>query len=277
MNIRKRERLAQGVLLLLFALFFLFPIYWALATSFKTPGQIIKLPPEFWPTRWTWDNYREIFKENNIGLYFRNSMVVALATVGLSVLIAALAGYGFARFRFRGRRFWLYLILAVRMIPGLVFTVPYFVIFDKLGLLDSLTGLIIVYTAGTLPLAVWLFVGFYEELPGELYEAGIIDGCGPLQLFARIALPLVAPGIVVTAILAFLAAYNEFGMALILTFSDAKKTLPLGISGLVQAQKDTPFGPLAAAGTVAMLPAFLLSLTTQKYIVKGFTAGAVKG
>jgi ABC-type glycerol-3-phosphate transport system permease component len=277
MKIRLTEKISVYGLLFAFVLFFLFPIYWALATSFKDSSSIIKLPPEFWPQHFTWSNYVEVFTENNLGRYFGNSLLVALSTTALSVLIAAFAGYGFSRYKFKGRNFWLLLVLAVRMIPGLVFTVPYFVIFDKIGMLDTLYGLIVVGIAGALPLAVWLFIGFYEEIPREVYEAATIDGCSSVQTFWKVALPLVVPGIVVTAILNFLSSYNEFGMALILTFSDANKTLPLAISGLVQTQKDTPFGPLAAAGVIAMIPAFLLSLTTQSYIVKGFTAGAVKG
>jgi ABC-type glycerol-3-phosphate transport system permease component len=277
MKERTTEKIAIYCLLIIFVCLFLFPIYWALMTSFKGVDQIIKLPPEVWPHHFTLDNFIEVFTKNNVGRFFFNSLFVAISTTAASVILAALAGYGFSKYRFKGRSFWLYLILAVRMIPGLVFTVPYFVIFNKLGLLDSLLGLIIVYVVGALPLAVWLFVGFYDEIPLEIFEAAKIDGCSAFQMYARIAFPLVLPGIVVTSILCFLGSYNEFGMALVLIFSDDKKTLPLGISSLVQIQKDTPFGPLAAAGMVAMIPAFILSLTTQKYIVQGFTAGAVKG
>lgn len=277
MRTTKLEKIWIYTLLVIFMLFFTFPIYWAVTTSFKSPDRILTLPPEIFPYSPTTGNYTEVINNNKMGLYFLNSLFVAISTTFVSVLIAALAGYGFSRFRFRGKYFWLYLILAIRTVPGLVFTLPYFVIFDKIGLLDTLTGLIVVYITATLPLAVWLFVGFYDKIPSDIYDAARIDGCGQMQMFGRVALPLVVPGIVVTSILNFLAAYNEFGTALILIFSDNNKTLPLAIAGLIQLQKDTPFGTLSAAGTIAIIPAFLLSLFAQKYLVSGFTAGAVKG
>lgn len=274
---KKTEKTVVSLLLGLFALYFLFPIYWTVTTSVKPKGSIIKLPPEWFPQRFTWSNYAEVFTQNQIGRVFLNSLLVASATTVVTVLVTALGGYGFSRFRFRGRNLWIYTTIIVRMIPGLLLIIPYYLMFQKAGLLDSLFGLVIVYVAAAIPLAIYLFIGFYNEMPGEIFESARIDGCSEYGAFFRIALPLVVPGIVVTSILVFMGAWNEFSLSLILTFSDGKKLLPLAISSLVQTQKDTPLGTLAAAGTLAMLPAIALSLTTQKYIVEGFTAGAVKG
>ncbi len=274
---KKTEKTVVSLLLGLFALYFLFPIYWTVTTSVKPKGSIIKLPPEWFPHRFTWSNYAEVFTQNQIGRVFLNSLLVASATTVVTVLVTALGGYGFSRFRFRGRNLWIYTTIIVRMIPGLLLIIPYYLMFQKAGLLDSLFGLVIVYVAAAIPLAIYLFIGFYNEMPGEIFESARIDGCSEYGAFFRIALPLVVPGIVVTSILVFMGAWNEFSLSLILTFSDGKKLLPLAISSLVQTQKDTPLGTLAAAGTLAMLPAIALSLTTQKYIVEGFTAGAVKG
>ncbi|GIO15116.1 sugar ABC transporter permease [Cohnella xylanilytica] len=274
---QKTEKTVVSLLLGLFALYFLFPIYWTVTTSVKPKGSIIKLPPEWFPHRFTWSNYAEVFTQNQIGRVFLNSLLVASATTVVTVLVTALGGYGFSRFRFRGRNLWIYTTIIVRMIPGLLLIIPYYLMFQKAGLLDSLFGLVIVYVAAAIPLAIYLFIGFYNEMPGEIFESARIDGCSEYGAFFRIALPLVVPGIVVTSILVFMGAWNEFSLSLILTFSDGKKLLPLAISSLVQTQKDTPLGTLAAAGTLAMLPAIALSLTTQKYIVEGFTAGAVKG
>lgn len=163
------------------------------------------------------------------------------------------------------------------MIPGLVYTIPFYIIYQNLGMLNSLTGLVISYITFSLPLAIWLFMGFYDQIPTEVFESAIIDGCNDYGVFRHIAIKLVLPGIVVASILIFLGAWNEFGLALVLLFTDAKKTLPIGINGLIVYQEDTPFGSLAAAGTIAMLPAIILSLTTQKFIVRGLTDGAVKG
>ncbi|MBB6733310.1 carbohydrate ABC transporter permease [Cohnella zeiphila] len=274
---KNTEKTVVSILLGLFALYFLFPIYWTLTTSIKPKGSIIKLPPEWFPHRFTWSNYAEVFSQNHIGRVFLNSLLVASATTAVTVLVTALGGYGFSRFRFSGRNLWIYTTIVVRMIPGLLLIIPYYLMFQKAGLLDSLTGLVIVYVTAAIPLAIYLFIGFYNEMPAEIFESARIDGCSEYGTFLRIALPLVVPGIVVTSILVFMGAWNEFSLSLILTFSDDKKLLPLAISSLVQTQKDTPLGTLAAAGTLAMLPAIALSLTTQKYIVDGFTAGAVKG
>lgn len=272
-----REKTVVSTLLGLFTLFFLFPIYWTLTTSIKPKGSIIKLPPEWLPLHFTWSNYVEVFSQNQIGRVFLNSLWVASATTAITVIITALGGYGFSRFKFRGRNLWIYTTIIVRMIPGLLLIIPYYLMFQKAGLLNTLSGLIIVYVTAAIPLAIYLFMGFYSEMPGEVFESARIDGCSEYGIFSRIALPLVVPGIVVTSILVFMGAWNEFSLSLILTFSDDKKLLPLAISSLVQTQKDTPLGEIAAAGTIAMIPAVVLSLTTQKYIVEGFTAGAVKG
>ncbi|RCX16496.1 carbohydrate ABC transporter membrane protein 2 (CUT1 family) [Fontibacillus phaseoli] len=271
------EKFALYLLLALFVIVFLFPIYWAVTTSFKTPGQIMKVPPEFFPSNWNLQNYVEVFTKHQIGTYFINSLVVAVTTTLCAIIVATFAGYGFSRFKFRGRAFWQYAIIVMRMVPGLVFIIPYYIIFQKLGILDTLFGLIIVYITAALPLAIWLFMGFFDELPTEMFEAAKIDGCSEFGTYWRIALPLIVPGIVVAAILVFLAAYNEFSLSLVLIFTDQNKTLPLGISGMIQLQKDTPFGTLAAAGTIAFIPALVLALTTQKYVQAGITAGAVKG
>jgi ABC-type glycerol-3-phosphate transport system permease component len=274
---KNAEKTVVSILLGLFVLYFLFPIYWTLTTSIKPKSSIIKLPPEWFPQHFTWSNYADVFSQNQIGRVFLNSLLVASVTTIVTVLVTALGGYGFSRFKFRGRKLWIYTTIIVRMIPGLLLIIPYYLMFQKAGLLNTLSGLIIVYVTAAIPLAIYLFMSFYGEMPGEIFESARIDGCSEYGTFARIALPLVVPGIVVTSILVFMGAWNEFSLSLILTFSDDKKLLPLAISSLIQTQKDTPLGTLAAAGTIAMIPAVVLSLTTQKYIVDGFTAGAVKG
>jgi ABC-type glycerol-3-phosphate transport system permease component len=271
------NRLIVAAFLSLFTFFFMFPIYWTLTTSIKPKASIIKLPPEWFPVHFTLSNYADVFSQNHLLHIFFNSLFVATATTVITVAITALGGYGFARFRFRGRSFWVYTTIIVRMIPGLLFIIPYYVMFQHMGLLDKLSGLVIVYVTAALPLAIYLFMGFYNEMPAEIFESATMDGCSEYGKFARVALPLVTPGIVVTSILVFIGAWNEFSLSLILTFSDDKKLLPLAISSLIEVQKDTPLGTIAAAGTVAMIPTVILSLTTQKYIVEGFTAGAVKG
>jgi len=274
---KKKKFPVSLILLVLFTFIFLFPIYWTITTAMKQPGQIMVIPPEFIPSKISLQNFRQVIAENNMGQFFWNSLSISISTTIITLIIASFAGYGFSRFNFRGKKLSLLLVIAVRMIPSLIYMIPYYIIFNQLHLLDSKVGLTIVYITANLPLAIWLSASFFDELPDEIFESAKIDGCTEFQIYWRIALPLVVPGLVVISILVFLASYNEFGTALVLLFNDSTKTLPVGISGMVQLQKDTPFGLLAAAGTIAMIPAFILALTTQKYVQKGITAGAVKG
>ena len=265
-----------GLLTLLTAIF-LFPIYWAVSMSFKEKADILVEVPHYIPHRATLQNYTEIIGKSNYSTFALNSAKVAIITTALCVVIAAMAGFGLTRFGFKGRKLVSNGIFIIRMVPGLVYTVPLYMLYQKFGLLDNHFGLIMAYCTFSLPMSIWLFLSFYEEVPHEIYESATIDGCNEYRLFLSIALPLVVPSISVVAILCFIGAWNEFGLALTLTFKDAYKTLPIAINTMIQRERDTPFGSLAAAGTLAMVPAIILSLTTQKYIVKGFTAGAVKG
>jgi multiple sugar transport system permease protein len=192
------------------------------------------------------------------------------------VSLAALAAFGFARYSFRGRSTMLFMILAIRMLPGLIVALPLFLIFRDLKLVDSLTGLVIAYTVFNLPFNIWLLQAFFAEVPKELEDAAVIDGCTPLRLFFGIMVPLAAPGLVASTILCLLLAWNEFGFALILTYTLESQTLPIAIAGL-SSDRGTYFGAMAAAGTLAVLPVFAFAVFIQRYLVQGLTAGAVKG
>lgn len=276
----KKKRLnAIWILLGMIALglFFFFPLYWTFITSFKTSSQIFVEKPLFIIDTFYLDNYIEIFQKTNVTKFFLNSMVVSTVTTIVSLVIATMAGFGFCRYNFKGKNTLQNSVLIVRMIPALVYTIPYYIIYNKLHLLDTIWGLILAYIGFALPLAIWLAINFFSEIPNEIYESAEIDGCNEYKIYTNIALPLVKAGMVVIAILVFISAWNEFGLALVLQASDENKTLPIGIASMIQTHKDTPSGSLAAAGMLAMIPAVILSLTTQKYIVKGTMAGAVKG
>lgn len=273
----KPGNIGMFLVLLGLTLVFIFPIYWAVTMSFKYKADILVTVPHYFPKRFTLSNYIDILQKSNYGTFAFNSMKISVITTVLCVAVASMAGYALTRFGFRGRKAASGAIFVIRMIPGLVYTVPLYMIYNQIGLLDNHLGLILAYCTFSLPMSIWLFMSFYEEVPHEIYESGVIDGCTEYRLFTSIALPLVVPSISVVAILCFIGAWNEFGLALTLTFKDSQKTLPIAINTMIQRERDTPFGSLAAAGTLAMVPAIILSLTTQKYIVKGFTAGAVKG
>lgn len=265
--------LGMGVL----GIIFFFPLYWTFLTSFKTPSQIFVEKPIFWMNTLYLGNFIEILTKTNVARFFSNSLVVSGVTTTLSLIMASMAGYGFCRYHFRGKEILKNSVLIVRMIPALIYTIPYYVIYSKIHLLDTLTGLILAYITFSLPLAIWLAINFFGEIPAEIYESAEMDGCSEYGMYFKIALPLVKAGIAVIAILVFIGAWNEFGLALVLQASDAKKTLPIGIASMIQTHKDTPSGSLAAAGIIAMVPAIILSLCTQKYMVKGIMAGAIKG
>lgn len=276
---RKKRLSRAGIFigLCLCSFFFIFPIYWCVTMSFKYKEDILTTIPQYVPTRVTAASYIEIFRNSDFPTYLLNSAEIAVLTTLLCVLVASMAGFGLTRFSFRGSKAVSLGIYVVRMIPGLLYTIPLYIIFLNMGLLNSKLGLVAAYCTFSLPMSVWLFLGFYEEIPREIYESASIDGCSDYRMYWEIALPLVLPSISVVAILCFIGAWNEFGLALTLTFRDEAKTLPIAINSMIQRDRDTPFGSIAAAGTLSMVPAIILSLTMQKYIVKGFTAGAVKG
>jgi multiple sugar transport system permease protein len=271
------KRTGMIVLLGVIGVFFIFPLYWILITSFKLPAQIFVEKPIFILDTIYLDNYLAIFQKSNALKFFINSVTVSLITTMVTILLATMCGFALARYRTKTNRYIKNSVLIVRMIPAVIYTIPYYVIYSKIGLLDSLLGLIIAYINFSLPLAIWLAVTFFEDIPKDIYESAQIDGCSEYRLYFSIAMPLVMSGIVVIGILVFIGAWNEFGLASVLQASDLKKTLPVGIASMVQTHKDTPSGSLAAAGMIAVIPAIILSLTSQKYIVKGMMAGSVKG
>ena len=276
----KRKNLVQAGIfagLCICSFFFIFPIYWCVTMSVKYKEDILTTVPQYVPTRVTMQDYLEIFKNSQFPTYLFNSAVIAVLTTLLCVVVASMAGFGLTRFSFRGNKAVSLGIYIIRMIPGLLYTIPLYIIYLNIGLLDNRLGLVVAYCTFSLPMSVWLFLGFYEEVPREIYESASIDGCSSYRMYWTIALPLVLPSISVVAILCFIGAWNEFGLALTLSFKDTSKTLPIAINSMIQRDRDTPFGSIAAAGTLSMVPAIILSLTMQKYIVKGFTAGAVKG
>lgn len=278
-NFKRKTFMKAGIFISLCvcSFFFIFPIYWCVTMSIKCKEDVLTTIPQYVPVRVTLENYLEIFKNSRFPTYLLNSIEIAALTTLLCVLVASMAGFGLTKFSFRGNKAVSFGIYVIRMIPGLLYTIPLYIIYLNMGLLDNQLGLVIAYCTFSLPMSVWLFLGFYEEIPREIYESASIDGCSSYRMYWEIALPLVLPSISVVAILCFIGAWNEFGLALTLSFKDESKTLPIAINSMIQRDRDTPFGSIAAAGTLSMVPAIILSLTMQKYIVKGFTAGAVKG
>ena len=270
------------VALAAYALWVVFPMIWVAYSSLKADDTIFRdtfaLPPA---GDLRWDNYARAWGEARFGDYFLNSVVVTAVSVTLIVYLGALAAYALSRFRVRGGPVVFWLFLAGLMIPAQLAMVPLFFELRALGLLNSRVGLILVYTANGLPFAIFILAGFFRSLPRTLYEAAVIDGCGEFDAFRRVMLPLARPGLVTVAIFQFIGVWKEYFFAFMLIGGDidgAARTLPLGLANLaITAQYRSDYGMLFAGLVLVTLPILLVYVFLQKHLVKGVTAGALKG
>jgi len=267
-----------GVLVALFALF---PVLWMISTAFKPATEIYSLTPHPIPLHPTLANFRAVFSGSVIGIsywnFLKNSLFVTLVAVAASSLIGLLAAIALGRFRFRFRTTYLIMLLIVQLLPQQALVVSLFIDFRKVNLLDSLVGLIAVYTAFALPVTIWMLRNFAATVPKDLEEAAAIDGAGVWTRFWRILLPLVSPGLVSTSVFAFIFAYNEFVFALTFLGTDtAKFTLPLYVQ-YFYGQNSTDWGAIMASSTLFTIPVLAFFLLTQRRLASGLVAGAVKG
>lgn len=278
---RWRTRLARSikyVLLSVSVLAAVTPVYWMVTISLKSEVDQFAAPPRWLQFSPTLAHYYDAFFTRSFGQYLTTSVTVAALSTILAVTIGTLAAYGLSRFRLRGKleqRLSLW-ILSTRMFPPIVTAVPLFLMMRDLRLLNTITSLVIVYTALNLPFVVWMMRGFFRELPRELEEAAMVDGDSRLGALLRVILPLVSPGLAATAVFCLIVAWNEFLLALVLTQTDAAMTLPVGIAGRVT-QYEIKWGVMSAAGVVAMIPILVFAMAVQRYLVRGLSLGAVKG
>ncbi len=253
----------------------LLPFLWFVATSLKTQKEVLSIPPAFIPS-WSLDFYRSALSEYNLLHFLKNSIIVAGAATLGTLAVSLFAGYALARLPIRHKPLIMGSLLAVSMFPQIAIAGPVWKILGQLGWLNSYQGLILPYITLTVPLGVWIMAGFFKELPRELEDAARVDGCGHLQILFRIIVPLAAPGIFTAAILVFIYAWNEFFFALLIMTQQPYQTMPVGIA-LFQGQYTMPWGEIAAASTMATIPLVLLVLLFQRRIVRGLSAGAIKG
>jgi len=258
------------------ALLMITPFLYMLSTSFKGQQYVLRLPPQFIPDPATLSNYERILVRGDFGQYFLNSLMVAVGSTALSVLLSAMMAYGFARYRFPGRELMFRLLLLGLMVPAIMLIVPQFVLAKHLGLIDTLPGLVVFYVAGSLALNTFLLRGFFEAIPAELDQAMQIDGAGDWRRFWNLALPLARPALATATIFTFLATWDEFAWALTIISSPEKQTLPIAIA-LLQGPKGTQWGLVFAASIIAILPVIAVFLAFQRHFVQGLTSGAVKG
>jgi multiple sugar transport system permease protein len=276
-SLRALKRISQIFVYILVALAVLLsiaPIVYIVFTSFKEPELTFAVPP-VWNFTPTLKNYDEVLSSTDFGKYFMNSVVVALVTTAIALALGTLAAYGFSRFRFRGH-FWLKMSsLVPQMLPPIAIIVPLYVLFSRLDWIDTRQALIISYLTFTIPLSTWMMIGFFDDVPVELEEAAMIDGCSRFGALVRISLPIAIPGIAATAILAFLYCWNEFLYAVILTGRDAR-TLPVIITSFMT-NKSVLWGRIAASGSLVLIPVLIFALLSQRYLIRGLAKGAVKG
>lgn len=252
------------------------PFFYMLSTSLKGQLYSFEFPPRFIPAHPTVQNFVRAWTSNSFGIYFANSLLVALATTVTVVVLTAMMAYAFARFQFAGKNLLYYTMLAMMMMPAMMLIIPQFVLASRLGLLNKLSGLVVVYAAGGMAFNTFLLRGFFEQLPRELEEAVLIDGGGYFTIFTRIILPLSTPALATVAIFSFLGAWDEYVWALTVINEAAKRTLPIAIANF-QGQHASDWGLVFAASLIAVIPVLVVYLCMQRYFVQGLTAGAVKG
>ena len=266
-----------GVVLFVLILWTIAPLYWMLVTSLKVNAEIYGTSVTLWPSKPTLDNYRILFKETNFPIYFRNSMIVAVATTFLSLIIAALGAYALTRLNFPGRRFFARALVYTYLMPSSLLFIPLLVIIRGVGLQNTLEGLVFSYLGFTVPFCSWLLMGYFMSIPIELEESAMIDGCSRLGVLFRIVLPLTLPALAVVAFFSFTLSWNEFIYALTLVTASSERTIPVGV--LVQLTRaDVYFwGPLMAGALLGSVPvALVYSFFVDQY-ASGLTAGGVKG
>ena len=278
---RTSRRAALNLAGVLVALFALFPVLWMISTSFKPATEIYSLTPHPIPLHPTLANFRAVFSGSVIGIsywtFLKNSLFITITAVVASSFIGLLAAIALGRFKFKFRTTYLIMLLIVQLLPQQALVVSLFIDFRKLNLLDSLVGLILVYTAFALPVTIWMMRNFAATVPRDLEEAAAIDGAGAWTRFWRILLPLVSPGLVATSVFAFIFAYNEFVFALTFLGTDtAKFTLPLYVE-YFYGQNSTNWGAIMASSTLFTIPVLAFFLFTQRRLKSGLVAGAVKG
>jgi len=275
MRLSLPKRILLNLVALVYVALLVFPVALMFLNAIRTEGEIIQSPVAL-PRAVTGENFREIFRESTFMSNLANSLVVSGLTVLLTITVTAPAGYAMSRFRFRGKRLFSVWLLATQAFPGIIMVLGIFMLFRAYGLLNSYAGLVVMHTSFSVPFSVWLLKGYFDRIPTALEDAAMIDGCGRLRALLRVVLPLSVPGLLAVATFSFLLSWNEFFFALVINRVESLFTLPvflsrfLGVGGMVR------WGPLSAAALLATIPALVLFMLGQRYLVSGLTGGAVK-
>ena len=269
------EKYVIHIVLLFICSIVIVPLLWILDTALS-PGNSLSSSSSFNFMEWSAEHFDTIINSEEFYIWLRNSVVVSVGTTVFGIFLAIPAGYAFSRFNFNGKGTIMFSFLLVQMFPGVIIIVPYFILMKTLGLLNTSIGLVLAYSVTALPLCVWMLKGYFDTIPRELEEAARVDGCSQLQIFWKIMIPLSLPAIAVTSLFSFLAAWNEFLLALTFNTSNENYTLPVGLASFISPTKQA-WGDFAALSIIASIPVVFLFIFFQKYLINGLTAGSIKG
>ena len=277
---KRMHRIASGLLyyiLIAMALVLVgFPLLWMALSSLKPSVELFKVPPKMIPQDPTLLWYMNAFSNSLVVRYFINSLIAASLTMAIDVFFSCLGAYSLARFRYRGRHLIMVSVLSAYCIPPIMLLIPLYRIISGMGLNSTYAGVVIGHMTITLPFCVWLLIPFFKKIPREMEEAALVDGASNLKIFLLIMLPLCAPGILSTGIMAFILSWNEYLLSSVLVSSDKMKTLTVGLANYISST-EIDWGTIMALGTATTIPIIILFSAIQKYFVEGLTAGAVKG
>ena len=264
------------VALILASLISMFPVLWAITTALKTDGEVNSFPPTLLPGKLNLGNFSAVIFQSDFPKYLLNSVIVTVICILVATLIAAHAAYALTNFRIRYKKQMMFIILMTSMVPPVAMLVPLYMLSVKLGLYDTRFLLILIYTAWRVPVLAWILRGFFEKLPKELMEAGIVDGCSQAMVFYRIILPISKPGIVSAALLSAVYVWNDFLVSSTFTTKNELRMLSIGLYNYIS-QYGIQWGKLMAAVTISIVPIVILFVLLQRHFVEGMAAGAVKG
>jgi N,N'-diacetylchitobiose transport system permease protein len=254
-----------------------FPVFWMISTAFKSNDQIVALDPTWFPLHPTLQHFRDAIDKPFFWEDVKNSLIVVIVTVAISMVLAFLAAIALARYRFSLRTIFIVLIIAIQMLPQAGLIIPLYVVLARYHQVNALSGLVVTYMTFVLPFCVWTLRGFLLGIPKELEEAAMVDGSTRVGVFMKILLPLMAPGLVATSVFAFITTWNEYIFARVLLNDQSKQTVTVWLSYFLGSSRHTDWGALMAASTLTAIPVVLFFLAVQRRIAFGLTAGAVRG